>query len=283
MRRPVILTLTLALLAAVAGLVTYVASAAPSLGLVRGLQATVSPDARVRDRLFALLRPVTITNCELERFGERNDGGYLLCGNLLGAVRSGYSYGISGYDGWGCEVSRRLRVPVHEYDCFDTRKPDCAGGNTIFHAECVGAATATIEGRPFDTIARQILANGDAVKSLVLKIDVEGAEWESFLQTPPSVLDRIDQMAVEFHGVQKASFVKVIAKLKGTFHVAHLHINNYSCVPGLDPFPAWAYEVLFVNKRIAETDGSLARLPHPLDAPNNPAATDCQPAPPATR
>ena len=60
-----------------------------------------------RRAYFEMLQPVALTNCELERFGEPNDGGYLMCGNLLGEVQSGYSYGISGYDGWGCDVSKK--------------------------------------------------------------------------------------------------------------------------------------------------------------------------------
>ena len=87
----------------------------------------------VRDMLWQSLQPVTLDGCRLERYG-----GYLLCGNLLTDVRAGYSYGISGYDGWGCQVSTALRVPVHQYDCFDTRAPGCAGGATEFHAECIG-------------------------------------------------------------------------------------------------------------------------------------------------
>ena len=73
-----------------------------------------------RDMLFAELQPVKLTNCELARYGEDHDGGYLACRNLLSDVRAGYSYGISGYDGWGCEISTELNVPVHQYDCFNT-------------------------------------------------------------------------------------------------------------------------------------------------------------------
>ena len=68
-----------------------------------------------RRALFDMLQPVALTNCELERFGEAHDGGYLMCGNLLGGVQSGYSYGISGYDKWGCDIStkrRRHRPPI---------------------------------------------------------------------------------------------------------------------------------------------------------------------------
>jgi hypothetical protein len=41
-----------------------------------------------RQALFETLQPVGLTNCELERFGEPHDGGYLMCGNLLDAVQS---------------------------------------------------------------------------------------------------------------------------------------------------------------------------------------------------
>jgi len=234
-------------------------------------------EQQIRDHLFWSLQPVKVTNCELKRFGEPNDGGYLLCGNLLTSVEAGYSYGISGYDGWGCDVSKQLGIPLHQYDCFDLRRPACPGGHTIFHPECVAGTRATIDGRPFDTLENQIAGNGDGTRHLVVKIDVEGAEWDTFLQTPDAVLARIDQMAVEFHDVGDARFILAVAKLKESFHVAHLHFNNYSCDESLDPFPARAYEVLFVNKRIGVTDGSPAPPgPHPIDSPNDPRAKDCQ-------
>lgn len=39
--------------------------------------------------------PVPLRNCTLERIGKHNDGGYLVCANLLGNVRSAYSYGVA--------------------------------------------------------------------------------------------------------------------------------------------------------------------------------------------
>jgi hypothetical protein len=152
---------------------------------------------RQRQALFDLLRPVAVTNCALERFGEAHDGGYLMCGNLLGGIQSGYSYGISGYDKWGCDISTRLDIPVHQYDCFNTTQPSCWFGDTVFHAECVGDRTERRDGRPFDTLENQFGSNGDSSKRIVLKMDVEGAEWDSLLTAPDSVLGQIDQLAVE--------------------------------------------------------------------------------------
>jgi hypothetical protein len=232
-----------------------------------------------RRLLFDAIQPVVLANCELERFGEEHDGGYLLCGNLLADVRSGYSYGINGYDGWGCAVSSALDVPIHQYDCFNPARPLCESGRTVFHDECIGRAR-TGDGRGFDTLAAQIAANGEAGQRLVVKMDVEGAEWEALLDTPDDVLVQIDQLVVEFHRIEAPS-VAVVAKLKRWFHVAHLHWNNYSCIDDQPPFPAFAYEVLFVNRRLAAADAAApaAALPHPLDARNDPDEPDCQAAP----
>lgn len=237
-----------------------------------------SRTAEVRTELFAEIQPVRVTNCELKRFGEPHDGGYPLCANLLGAVKAGYSYGISGYDGWGCDVSRQLHVPVHQYDCFDLRAPSCPGGSTVFHGECVGTTRSTEDGRPFDTLSDQFAHNGHDATPLVMKIDVEGAEWDSFLLAPDSVFTHIDQLDVEFHHVDDPKYVATMRRLKQFFYIAHVHYNNFSCDPALRPFPSWAFEVLLVSKRIAVTDGAPAPPTPGLDAANNPSWPDCQAA-----
>ncbi len=246
----------------------------------------LAPRARAqqaRDLLFAELQPVKVTNCELARYGEPHDGGYLACRNLLSGVRSAYSYGISGYDGWGCQISTELKVPVHQYDCFNTTKPVCTTGQTVFHPECIAATEfRDPDGRLFDSMQAQFGKNGDAGKHVIVKMDVEGAEWDSMLKTPDAVFEKIDQMIFELHGVDDniARSLEVVLKLKRHFHVAHFHINNHSCLGGIQPFGGWAYEVTLVNKRLAQVDpnGKVA-LPSPLDTPNNPGAPDCQTVP----
>lgn len=235
---------------------------------------------RVRRALFEELQPVRLTNCALRRYGERHDGGYLMCGNLLGHVGAGYSYGISGYDGWGCDVARQTGATVHQYDCFDTRRPACPGGRTVFHPECVGTEPLTRDGRSFDSVANQVARNGDAERRSVLKIDVEGAEWDVFLNLPDPVLARIDQLVVEFHGTEEERFLAAVRRLKRHFHVAHLHFNNYACATTIAPFPAGAYEVLFVSRRLGAVDrrgGPVERSS--LDSPNARDRPDCQALP----
>jgi hypothetical protein len=176
-------------------------------------------------------------------------------------------------------VSSRLLAWVHEYDCFNATRPLCDKGRFLFHDECIGDKAVVADNRPFDTLANQIARNGDRGKRLIVKMDVEGAEWASLLATPDEVLDRIDQLVIEIHGTDEPRFLQTIGKLKRLFHVAHFHANNATCDPSFTPLTSWANEVLFVNKRLGILDpaGGLPTLPSPLDAPNHPQYRDCQP------
>jgi hypothetical protein len=234
----------------------------------------------VREALFAEIEPVALKNCTFKRYGSTNDGGYLMCENLISGIESAYSYGIDREDNWGCDVSKQFSVPIHQYDCFTTHRPACAGGTFVFHDECVGPRNETIEGQPFDTIANQIQKNGDSGKRILLKIDVEGAEWDSLMQTPDSVLERIDQMPMELHGVNRPRFLETIRKLKRTFYIVNLHYNNWGCSGEIAPFLAPAYQVLLVNKRVGVLDPSVPAPapPSPLNAPDNPKRPECRPA-----
>jgi hypothetical protein len=238
-------------------------------------------DYTIRLRLFPELQPVQLKNCELKRFGLWIDEGYLLCDNLLRNMQVIYSYGIDGRDGFGCETSTRLGVPVHQYDCFNLTRPVCDKANAIFHEECVGEITKRDQGgRLFDTVQNQITKNNDAGRTFLLKMDIEGAEWESLLTVPDEILRAADQIALEFHFFrrQELMHLDVIKKLKKSFYVVHIHFNNNGCSRGLDiPFPSYAFQVLLVNKRIGVLDeGKKPLLPNPLDEKDNPSAPDCQ-------
>ncbi len=231
----------------------------------------------IRQELLEEVWPVALTNCTLERIGKQNDGGYLMCGNLLGDVRSAYSYGIAGEDSWGCDVSKRGKVIVHQYDCFDPTRPVCEGGQQDFHDECVGAKPGTIESRFFDSVAHQIQKNGDVGKTLVVKMDVEGAELESLAAAPDDLLDKIDQLVMELHAADER-YLTLVKRLKRTFVPVHLHFNNSRCTTQFKPFPSFVYEVSFVNKRLAVLDASAPRptLPRSLDERNTLFHVDCQ-------
>ncbi len=253
-----------------------------------------------RKKLFSELKIVALENCTIKRFGDAHDGGYLMCENLMQDVASAYSYGIGGSDMWGCEVSKKYGLTVHQYDCFNSSEPICEDGHFIFHDECVRDKKIIFENRSYDNLKNQIITNKDDKKKLVVKMDVEGAEWDAFLATSDDVLNNIDQLIVEFHLGHQVTirtgpsqkeqiiiefhdedierFMKVTRKLKKLFYLVNVHYNNGTCCDGIPPFPAWAYEVLFVNKRIGKPDKNQPAVPghQALNAPNEPAYPDCQ-------
>jgi hypothetical protein len=69
-----------------------------------------------------------------------------------------------------------------------------------------------------------------------------------------------------------------VRRLKHTFYLVHLHFNNQACGVRFSPLPAWAYQVLLVNKRIGVLDRTkpTPALPNPLDAPDYAQGHDCQ-------
>ena len=157
-----------------------------------------TPELAIRERLYAELQPVRLANCTLERIGEAT--GWRLPdvrqpdARPRQAIPTAFRATTAGAVG----VSTRLRVPVHQYDCFDLRRTQCDGGDMQFHPECIAASASTDgDGRPFDSLTNQLARNGDAGRRLLVKMDVEGAEWDSLLATPASVLERIDQLAIE--------------------------------------------------------------------------------------
>lgn len=234
-------------------------------------------ERQIRQALLEELRPVSLKNCSLKRFGSTYDGGYLMCENLIDGLEAAYSYGVGPNDEWGCDVSARYRVPVHQYDCFNPARPVCETGDFVFHDECIGIRRENVDSRLFDTLANQISRNGDSGKRLVVKIDVEGAEWDALMATSDAALERIDQLPMELHGSHDRHFLQVVQKLKRTFYVVNLHFNNYSCSTETAPFPSRAYQVLLVNKRIGVLD-MAAGTPSAsaLNAPDDPQMPDCQ-------
>ena len=252
----------------------------PPPGSLARLPSPWPPDdaAIVRKALKAELRTVTLTNCTLRRYGNDNDGGYLMCGNLSQGVESAYSYGIRSEDTWGCDVANQSKVPIHQYDCFTDERPTCEGGQFIFHDECVGPKQETLDGNLFDTVASQIAKNGDTGKRLLVKMDIEGAEWASLMAMPDDALDQIVQLPMEFHGTDDPKFVELVRRLKQKFYLVNLHYNNYQCGSPSVPLPSSAFQVLWVNKKVGtlDPDGPSPAPQSPLNMPDNPKARDCQ-------
>src|SRR6266516_2647160 len=203
--------------------ITFVIIALAAAAVVIGALVRQAAGRKLREAILAELQPVALKNCTLKRFGSANDGGYLMCENLIEPLDAAYSYGVGSNDDWACEVSRTYHVPVYQYDCFDPARPTCNGGTFVFHDECVSDRTGYRESRFFDTLENQIRKNGDTGRRLIIKVDIEGAEWDSLLATPDELLASIPQITMEMHGFDDTKILEVIRKLKRDFYLVNLH------------------------------------------------------------
>ena len=61
---------------------------------------------------------------------------------------------------------------------------------------------------------------------------------------------------MELHGTDERH-LDLVRKLKRTFHLIHLHFNNYACGERWYPLPAWAYIAALLSAFLA----AFARRP----------------------
>lgn len=213
---------------------------------------------------------------------QKQDGGYIMCDELLNGSFAAYSYGIKGADDWGAAISDRLRVPVRQYDCFNTTEPPCPEGMTCnfeFHAECVGLPKAA--GKTFKSLKEQMAAYGDVATQdqntasrLLMKMDIEGSEWE-ILGDPANrpLLQQFSQIVVELHGSARdvPNRLGVMQNMLQDFVVVHIHGNN--CCGSIHKGKGWSIprflEVTFVRRGLVkETECSSDPEVSDLDREN---------------
>jgi hypothetical protein len=133
---------------------------------------------------------------------------------------------------------------------------------------------ASTESAKFTTIEK-IISNLPQDADLILKIDVEGAEWEVLESLTPETLSRFRQIAAEFHNLHYihdadhfSRIVNSLSKISQTHILANFHANNWASiqlVAGV-PFPD-VVEVTYI-RRVAPI-GRYVKLENILNHSNN--------------
>jgi hypothetical protein len=193
------------------------------------------------------------------RFGRNKDGGYVLEDNSLNCVDVIYSYGVGWEVSFEKALSRRVNRTVRMFDptmfdwsnipkhfregWFEISKYVAKvvyfktylfllpflGYRTRFYNEGI-AITKQVK---YNTFANHLRRFGEENARVLLKIDIEGGEYdlfcdESFLGS----LDKVVQIAIEFHDLERriVDFRSILEVLSKQFSVVHLHANNYGGV-----------------------------------------------------
>jgi Methyltransferase FkbM domain len=114
-----------------------------------------------------------------------------------------------------------------------------------------------------------------AYRDLLLKIDIEGKEYE-ILDQIVELADRIRMIVIELHDTAERTdeIATFVSRITATHLVAHLHGNNYP-PPVADGVLPSSIEVVLVRGRATDHPAYAGALPREgLDTPNNPKRPD---------
>lgn len=170
------------------------------------------------------------------RIGPKTDGGYVFADNFS-TDQAIVSYGISTEYRFDEEMALR----GHQVYMFDHTIENINATSSNMHFYKEGIAGLTDENSSLYTLADHLDKYNVVGDRLILKMDVEGAEWGAINNTPDHVLSRFEQMTFEIHGFVhlgepafREKFNKMFRKINRLFTLFHVHANNHNGANGFD-------------------------------------------------
>lgn len=204
------------------------------------------------------------------RIGRRHDGGYVIMEEFLDDIEVVYSYGVE-YDTY-FEKDFNMRYPkaiLRLYDFSVHYVP--YNPSYFFYKEGLGPKND--ESALLGTLETHLVKNNDLGKKKMLKVDIEGAEWESFDQIEEKYLREFDHLIMELHdlGTNVELQNRVMSKINSEFYIYHVHANNWQPMTHFDnglKIPS-VVEISCIRKDLVKNARiSTQTYPTKLDAPN---------------
>lgn len=220
------------------------------------------------EEIIKACRVEKATGFPMVRIGKRADGGYIMLDDFDG-IEACYSFGIGTEVSWEEDMATR-GIDVY---CYDHTIGHMPGNNEKLHFFRNGIAGADSRDGILKTMGTFLRENKNRTDNLILKMDVEGAEWEFLQEVEKSVLSRFKQMTFELHNLtdekQSREIFGCLNKLKETHQPVWIHGNNAGLVERAgDYMVPQMLEITYVRKdsyKLAECDYSC---PIYLDDPN---------------
>ena len=108
---------------------------------------------------------------------------------------------------------------------------------------------------------------------MILKMDIEGGEWDFFDKVDEKTLSQFDQLVFEIHGLLKTDrwvyYAECLGRLRKAYSLIHIHANNcsrYGVIDGLRISDCMELTYVRNGNRVFEFDDSI--LPRNTDRPN---------------
>jgi FkbM family methyltransferase len=228
----------------------------------------------MQNTFLRMIRP-SRNGHELIRIGNNGDGGYLLPNDLQG-INGCVSIGSNRE--WSFEKNLFEYASISSYILdLEEKKPVDLDKNHFYYSGLLGVKNTS----QFVTLEKFLNEfNLNSVGELILKLDIESAEYEVLLDVSMDTLKKFRILIVEFHYFSKSlnpdlllsRFIKIFTKLGTVFDIVHFHPNNCEEVFRLNK--SWmprVVEITFHRKERAKIPLVWAQLPHVLDQPNIPS------------
>lgn len=239
------------------------------------------PNIRLMQDTFLRQIQPFMNGHELIRIGNHGDGGYLLPDDLRG-INGCLSIGCNGEWSFEKELFQYASIASHILDLEET-KPVDLDKNHVFHSGLLGVKNI---GEYINLEKFMEKCNLDSTSELILKMDIESAEYEVLLDASIDTLKKFRIMVVEFHYFSKSlnpdllssTFIKIFSKLNMIFDIVHFHPNNCDEVFRINKsrMPR-VVEMTFHRKGRAKIPLVGAQLPHRLDHVNVPSRPEITP------
>lgn len=226
-------------------------------------------------QLLSMIRPQRCGLAKI-RIGNPYDGGYVVNDDFAGR-RGVVSIGVGWDDSFDHFFAAR-DVPVFQYD-------HTVAGTPHPHEKIAfrEVAWGTADGEGTRTLDGMLRENGiDGCPDLLLKFDVEGAEYDCLPQASSATLACFRVIVGEFHAcanladpVQFERMLRCFGLLNATHAVTHLHANNFGTVRQVHGVPVpETLEISFLRRDRSHFSPGADPIPGMLDKPNNPRSPD---------
>jgi len=177
-------------------------------------------------KLIRKMRPVSI-NKKLIRLGDDNDGGYVIPNDLKN-IKFCFSAGVG-------------NLIKFEKDCLDkfNIKSFLCDYNNIKNSQIINyfdfkkKKINIINDNDNISLNKWIKSKNNNNNEFILKIDIEGSEYDSLLNLSDENLKKTRILIVEFHSLRDLRnkafyqiFNSILDRLLNYFYIVHLHPNN---------------------------------------------------------
>ena len=226
--------------------------------------------------LLRLLRPVKIDEFDKIRVGSEFDGGYIQLDDYK-RLSLALSLGIGNNDDWDLATASK-GVPVKQFDYAIDRAPS---NHSLLEFKC--KKISGIKSSDAVTLPELVAQHADRDHpNIILKIDIEGEEWDVFDHVDNTTLARIAQIVCEFHYLHKLhdpqfydTALRVFKKLHDLFVVFHVHANNFGSIVNIGNVAIpQTLEISFANRSCYSFKDTHESFPTAIDRPNNPHVAD---------